>query len=90
MTPEAKKHCEELANSELIYDDYLKKHYLKTIRANFEKGFQAGYSYNEEKLRVALEALLWCQKKSAHMKSEHAGEINRKTTEALAKIRGEE
>ena len=48
---------DDLVQRELIYDDYLKKHYFKTIKANFEKGFDCRDKIDNEALKIAVEAL---------------------------------
>lgn len=50
-----------------------------SIAGSYQKGAQS----IAVQLAKAVEALKWAQKKSAHMKSDHAFEINRKTTVAL-------
>jgi hypothetical protein len=50
--------------------------------------FQEGAEFMLPMLIAAIEGLKWTQKKSAHMKSDGASEINRKTTVAIELIEG--
>jgi len=85
MTPEAKKHCEELAENSIrredfdIYDAELRILYFKA-------GFQAGYSYNEEKLKIAIETLEK-YKTSAFEINGQVYKVGAKAEEALSKIK---
>lgn len=93
MTPEAKKHCEELA-----------EHLVKTRKVHavmgygtpeaFKDGFQAGYSYNEDRLRIAIEALehiyeYWNRDANEQATLNMSQFATDKAREAIAKIRGE-
>jgi len=56
----------------------------------FREGYEAGVRAERERMMVEIKDLIesvrWIQKKSAHMKSDHAGEINQEATKAIFKF----
>lgn len=81
MAEAAKKRRDELANKWWVAGD-------KHSDISFKQGFDAGYAYQEEKLRVAVEALeIMSKGEGSHDPSKIC--MNRMAKECLSQILGE-
>lgn len=56
----------EMVKVNLIYDDHIKKHYLKVIQNNYEAGAAFAQEFYEPLLREAMEALEFYADETKH------------------------